>query len=1233
MAVDANKLIERYIEQSKNGGVGTMEPLLSLFEFEGKPLSLVDREPMLPLFKTGRPKRMTVQAGRQVSKTMTIGELGILVAGLNGMQVAIVEPRFGQKKSINDQVLTPLIENCIIRDKIIRPANVPVLDAKKFLSGGQLRLINGFKSADGMRGTSGLSLIMLDECTFWGTLIPVIRGDFEREKVELKRISEISKGDRLISFADDAILYSVAARDASPRGERHCYKITTESGRSVICTSNHTLPTSEGKLRLEELVEYVSKVSTRAGGLGAGGRCYVPCEHRQLHRDAAECCTGITSGGRVSIEAVCDREIINSMESQLQTKRVHFSQVPNVIRARYERTCEAGESRLRRLLVSITPEEFRRVGLAVCSTAPVPQYTKDHNPHIPCDDYSSDSAGLVVHGRRLESSESESRTDCDERIQRNGSGVIERLASEEVGPEDYGLRCPPQLYREGSSGIICTVEDVCRPEFPDCVIFPGMYEVQDRGSYTGMCDVWCTNSEIEQPFLFGGVCQDLPGDEAQGVLHEEPGTSEREESGVEGEQPRSRTGGWSSILSKSVGGAAGGSPEASIGISHKKSGCNKCSEAGMESCSSERSYIQEAESSLGQELSGTCSCGSGEVGRVQEEASNIQEGVHQSPGGTRTREGDATSIQSSDKCGSGEEGEATGAGQEGEGFTYSSNDSRRAGSSQRDGKTAEQGVQRSAEERSRETGSIQREGIESCSGAVQEPYSGGAREDKCSSTGASCSESRFGGEDREVEGSIYDEEGFRDNAERSILKPEPAEYFYDPIVSIEYVGKHPVYDIEVVGTHNYILANGICSYNCQDLKNETIPVFEAAADAKVDTGFRIYSGTAKTIDGPLAIKFEQSSQGHWCIKCDCGKWVIFSPDEQLFSTIRDAGCLCPFCGRKINSAAGGFVHKFPSRVQTHVGYHYPQTIFPFHHPEAAWREIIYKKNNIPKTQFYNEVLGVSDSDSVRLLTKKDLLDARNNIRSKQQAIDLRKFYDLCILGVDWGGGGGGDSATAVSVIAKSFQNEHFEALFMNRLQTGLTIEQELAYVERVASEFNVDFIAHDFTGAGYVRESFFANVYPHWKDRLFPVSYSYKPTSDLVTQSSSGSRNTYVVDKTKSLLLTIGCIRHRALLVPWFDPLDASAPQLDFLAIIEHEQKTGSSESASGNEVLRGSSVYLLDKVSGVKDDAAQATNIGFIAACHILGQYPVISLDSRFNMTDEQYNDLSGDNYVLLNS
>lgn len=1222
MAVDANKIVDRYIEMSKNGGVGTMEPLLSLFEFEGKPLSLVDREPMLPLFKTGRPKRMTVQAGRQVSKTMTIGELGILVAGLNGMQVAIVEPRFGQKKSINDQVLTPLIENCIIRDKIIRPANVSVLDAKKFLSGGQLRLINGFKSADGMRGTSGLSLIMLDESVHWMQTVSVF--DFTQKKLKTKKICEILKGDILTSFKDGAILYSVAVRDASFHGVSDCYRVTTSSGRQVVCTSSHLLPTSKGKLRLEEVVDYVYRVSQRTDRLGSGGECLGHCFGGGFHGTSIECNSRVIDGRRLST-SVRESDQSASMESQLQAARVQFAQVPAITRARNRRTCEAGESRLRRLLVSIAPEEFKNAALVVRADSSERQLDEDHNPHIPCDDNTSDSSGVVVHGRRVENREFELRTDSYERIHAGGGGAAERLAAEEVGFKDNRVDGTSQLNRDAGTDTVRSVKNFPGSERISGSILSGMHEVQDRDSYAGVCDVWCGDSEVTQSLLLGGLRENLQGDEAQGVFGPHQRAQECEESRVEGESSRSCSGIRSEIPPESVGGAAGGSSETVSSISGEESGSYKCTEAGMESRASERSYLQETESYLGQELLSESSCGSGEACGVQSKACCIPEGVQQSPGGTRTREGDAASLPCCDKCGSREESKTAGKRSESDGCEKSQNDSRGIGCCQSCRHPEKQGIQREASERSRETSSTQREGIESCSGTVQESYSGRAGEDKCSSAGTSSPESCFGGEDREVEGSIYDEEGFRDSSERVILKPEPAKYFYDPIVNIEYVGKHPVYDIEVVGTHNYILANGICSYNCQDLKNETIPVFEAAADAKVDTGFRIYSGTAKTIDGPLAIKFEQSSQGHWCVKCDCGKWVIFSPDEQLFSTIRDEGCLCPFCSRKINSADGGFVHKFPSRIQTHVGYHYPQTIFPFHHSDAAWREIIYKKNNIPKTQFYNEVLGVSDSDSVRLLTKKDLLNARNNIKSKEQAMQLRGMFNLCVLGVDWGGGGGGESATGVAIIAKNFQVNHFETLYMHRLPTGMTIEQELAFVDRLAQEFNVDIIAHDFTGAGFVRESFFANVYPYWKDKLFPVTYSYKPASDLVTVSTSGSRTSYVVDKTKSLLLTIGCIRHAALTVPWFDPLDTKASQLDFLAIIEHEQKTGS-ETATGNEVLRGSTVYLLDKVSGVRDDAAQAVNIGFIAACHILGQYPVITFDSKFNMTDAQYADLTGE-------
>lgn len=416
-------------------------------------------------------------------------------------------------------------------------------------------------------------------------------------------------------------------------------------------------------------------------------------------------------------------------------------------------------------------------------------------------------------------------------------------------------------------------------------------------------------------------------------------------------------------------------------------------------------------------------------------------------------------------------------------------------------------------------------------------------------------------------------------------------------------------------------SSGICFLaidEIQDILSSSVPVFESITDAMTETGFRMFTGTAKTSDGTLAMKFDESSQGHWCIKCPgCEKHNIAALEEQLIKMIGKHGCSCAFCGKLLDVTSGYYVHKYPSRIYTHVGYHMPQIIFGFHNTPTAWTELLYKMNHNSRTLFYNEALGVPDDDSVRMLTKEDLLKARNNVTSKKEALDCIHHFHYRVLGVDWGGGGGGDSATGVAVICKNAMTSHFECIYMDRLQQGLSPEQEAAMVNRLAKEFQVSTIAHDYTGAGFIREALFLNKYPEWANSLFPVSYSYRPTSDLVSFSGTGSRGSYVVDKTKSLLLTINAIKYNALFLPWFDAKDPTAVQLDFLSIIEHEQKLTDAEK---NEVQRASNIFLLDKVAGKKDDAAQAVNIGLIAMCHMIGQYPIFTFDDKFNLTEAQY-------------
>ena len=1227
MALSADKIIELYKNGLADGSIHTMEPLLSLFMLDNKPMSLVGREPMLPLFKTERPKRMTIQAGRQVSKSMNNGAIAILGSGFAGMQVAIFEPRFTQKRAINTQILSPLLRNCLVSDRLIRPNNIDTMDVKKMLSGGNIFVVNAVLTGDQARGLSGIGLCIIDECLQRDTDVFVV--DTELKTVEIKKISEIKSKDILISFLDGAILYSVAARDASPRGKRPCYRVTTMSGRSVVCTSNHTFPTSIGKVRLSEVIEYVYRISERECSLGADRGAYGQCAERELSGATVECFDGVAVGGCVdSAPSNSDTQNNNaSVESELETARVQFTQVPTIERARYARTCEEEESRLRGLLVDINPAQFKNVALVIqLDTYRGSSVSENCNSGILGSYNTPNSAGLVVYGRRIQANRSELRTNSDERVFSERGGATSELASEGVGTACVCSQSIPQQHQKRCLHYIHTQAGISEVSGLDSRVRPRFDAVQGTGSYDDLCFLRGDDGEVSAQMLFTKLRTGVSEGDEERADPRATSAQEREVEAVESCECRESASCCASAVFKHDAGAKRESKTIESGVFGATSGRDQSEETRLAGCTQRRSGIQSQESGARQGIPGEVETGSGAFSKLQSQESGLSEGSRPNTGSACSSNGTATYSSSE-----------------------STRESRGACADIRTGSPGRRSTQGKLERGAQSGGAAEGARTQQSPSAKDHGRPGEGRGcpyvcpgvckkevgsvdgrtascSECERSGATCAESTCGRSCTEESRTVQAEKEsatVRDNSDGAILTPQPAEYAYDPIVSIEYVGYDDVYDIEVVGTHNYILANGICSYNCQDMLPSNIPVLEAVADAKVDTGFRIYSGTAKTLDGALAVKFEQSSQGHWCVKCSCGKFNIFAPEEQLFTTIRDIGCCCAFCGKILNSATGGFIHKFTSRVFEHPGYHLPQTIFPFHHSPNAWKELIYKKNSLPKTQFYNEVLGVSDSDSVRLLTKADLLAARNNVRSKDQAVELRGHYDLVVLGVDWGGGGGGESATGLAVIAKSFNNSHFETLYMRRLPTGLSPEQEASIVESVASDFRVDLIAHDYTGAGFMREAFFVQAYPEWRNSLFPVSYGFRPNASLVTTSESGSRASYVVDKTKSLLLTLSCIKHGVLTVPWFDQLDASAPQLDFLAIVEHKNKL---EDVEGNVVQRRSEVYLLDKVAGVRDDAAQATNIGFIAACHTLGQYPVITYDSKFDITEDQRKLLLGE-------
>ena len=410
----------------------------------------------------------------------------------------------------------------------------------------------------------------------------------------------------------------------------------------------------------------------------------------------------------------------------------------------------------------------------------------------------------------------------------------------------------------------------------------------------------------------------------------------------------------------------------------------------------------------------------------------------------------------------------------------------------------------------------------------------------------------------------------------------------------------------------------MCSYNCQDINPDFMPVFESTTDAS-NFGVIQSTGTPKTSDTLLALQFSKSSQCHWAIKCShCGKWNIADIDEQLIKMIGKDGLSCADCGKLLDPRSGGWLPKYADRMGYHAGYHVPQIILPMHcENETKWRVLRAKQAEWDSTRFLNEILGVECDQNQRLLTKEDLEKSQtpweNTIES---AAKHAKDFDTVFVGVDWSGGGGGFSRTAVAVLAKQNYSDETYVLYVDAFPHGLTPEEEADKVSHIFSSVKGYMLAHDYTGAGFVRESVLLGRHPYLRNKIYPFAYVFRTGKQLVSYQESGSRRSANVDKTRSLLLTFNAIRSRRLRLPKFNVNSPTEPALELLNIVERPQEFSKASIKD---------VYILQRAAGRYDDAAHAINIGYIALCDITDTWPDFSVEPKYEMTPAALQEITG--------
>ena len=413
-----------------------------------------------------------------------------------------------------------------------------------------------------------------------------------------------------------------------------------------------------------------------------------------------------------------------------------------------------------------------------------------------------------------------------------------------------------------------------------------------------------------------------------------------------------------------------------------------------------------------------------------------------------------------------------------------------------------------------------------------------------------------------------------------------------------------------------IQADKVAIDEVQDMDPAHIPIIHETMSASPHD-LAQYTGTPKTLDNAIEGLWQQSSQAEWFMRCDsCNTWNIPSMDyhvDKMIGEVREdisadnPAVVCYSCQNPLHPRKGRWVHRYPDKRWDFAGYHVPQIVMPLHYSNAdKWSTLVGKRDGWGSTSpniFYNEVLGESYDVGQKLVSLSELKKAaslpwQNNTSDPDpQALAAARQYANLVLAIDWGGGGvDGVSFTAIAVLGWS--SGKIDCLWGKRLLTPHDHVGEAQECLKWFKAFGCQYIAHDYTGAGTVRETIMVQEgFP--VSRLLPISYVRAATHAPmyhVPATALHPRDHYRADKTRTLLYTATSIKLNQIRFFQYDHENTDNPGLlhDFLALVETK-----------TESRQASDIYTITKAAGVSDDFAQAVNIGCASLWHVTQSWP----------------------------
>jgi len=405
----------------------------------------------------------------------------------------------------------------------------------------------------------------------------------------------------------------------------------------------------------------------------------------------------------------------------------------------------------------------------------------------------------------------------------------------------------------------------------------------------------------------------------------------------------------------------------------------------------------------------------------------------------------------------------------------------------------------------------------------------------------------------------------------------------------------------------------------QDIQWDFIPVIAETMSGSKRWRNQLYTGTPKTLDNTIHLLWNDSTQSEWVIRCSgCNYWNVPSAEHDLIKMIGSNGPICAKCGKRVEPREGNWAHSFPDRQGIFVGYHIPQTIHPLHYEsEANWQDLLYKMHSYPEYRFMNECLGESFDSGIKLMTLKDLRRlARCGPNTLEYACNARREFELVSMGIDWGGGGHeSQSYTAMVVAGLRPGSDVIEVLYYEKLSRTLPPEHETVWILDMIRKFNPQFVAHDYGGAGNLRELMMIQAGVPL-EKIIPYTYvasAKKPVITYDASKDSGTRSSYSIDKARSIVTLCTMMKAGKVLLPLREEKDENDAMNDLLNLNEDRQ-----------ERPRGSDVILVSKTAGTSDDTAHALNYACACLWYAGRGYPDLAEAMRIKLSQKDISMIS---------